>query len=578
MVSSYYVSKKRLLSLALTAIFIFLCIFSRLFYIQIVWGSTLQYRAVDQWTRDLPIVALRGDIVDATGRTLVSSYYKYTVYVRAKSVTDPEKVAEVLSKYLDVNYETVFTKATKRNISESTIKRQVDLATVNKIREFNLAGVYFGAESSRQYVYGDFLSQVLGFVSIDNKGQTGLEAYYDKYLSGIDGALLTQADLVGVELTDEQMYYIGAVKGLEVELTIDYVIQSAVENVLNVMMQAHTPKNAKCIVLDVTNGEILAMGSRPSYNLNDIPRDNVSLLMEYSRNTLLTDVYEPGSTFKVLTAAASLQEAANGNPNGFDANYIFRNNSNTRYIDGSKISCWTKHLNGKHCNQNLQMALNNSCNPIFTDIALSLGKETMYKYLSSFGYGQLTGIDYIGEQAGILVSENSVTNGDLARIGFGQTIAVTPLQLIMATAAAVNGGKLYQPYFVKQITDPTTGKVVKTTLPTIKSQPIDQSTSKLIAQMLQGVVTNGSGKQAYIEGYEVGGKTGTAQKYANGSIAVGKYVSSFVGFFPASSPKYMALMIVDEPVGASYGSIVAAPYAKTIFQTIIDYYDIAPLS
>ncbi|MCX4286615.1 MAG: penicillin-binding transpeptidase domain-containing protein, partial [Clostridia bacterium] len=304
---------------------------------------------------------------------------------------------------------------------------------------------------------------------------------------------------------------------------------------------------------------------------------SMEYLMKYSKNTLLTDVYEPGSTFKVLTAAACLEEYRRGNPKAFSAEHIFGNSSGIRIIDGSKISCWTKHANGKHSNQNLSDALNNSCNPIFTDIALSLGKSTMYEYLDKFGYGSVTGIDFSGEQAGILVPKTSVTNGDLARIGFGQTIAVTALQLCMATASAVNGGLLMQPYLVKEISDPTTGKVVKRFSPTVVNRTVSAETSAQIASMLKRVVDEGGGKNAKIEGYQVGGKTGTAQKFVDGALATGKYVSSFIGFFPASSPKYLALMIVDEPEGQSYGSIVAAPYAALVFQEIINYKNISPL-
>ena len=249
-------------------------------------------------------------------------------------------------------------------------------------------------------------------------GQTGLEAYYDKYLQGINGKLLTETDLVGSELTNGTMSYIPSVDGLTVTLTVDSVIQTVVENVLELAMYQQKPQAARCIVMDVTTGEILAMASKPSVDLNNLPRDNLEYLMKYSKNTLLTDVYEPGSTFKVLTASACLEEFRNGNSKAFSAEHVFGNSSGTRIIDGSKISCWTKHANGKHSNQNLSDALNNSCNPIFTDIALSLGKDTMYEYLHKFGYGSVTGIDFAGEQAGILVPKSAVTNGDLARIGF----------------------------------------------------------------------------------------------------------------------------------------------------------------
>ncbi len=578
MQQEYYISKKRLLTLIVAAIFLFAVIFCRLAYIQVIWGKDLQVKASEQWQRDLPIKAYRGDIVDANGNLIATTETGYSVYARPKSVTDAEHAAKILSEVLELDYQTTYEKLTKKGVSEVTVKRQIDGDKASEIRSANLDGIYLASEGVRSYVYGDFLSQVLGFTSSDGVGQTGLEAYYDKYLQGINGKLLTETDLVGSELTNGTMSYIPSVNGLTVTLTVDSVIQTVVENVLELAMYQQKPQAARCIVMDVTTGEILAMASKPSVDLNNLPRDNLEYLMKYSKNTLLTDVYEPGSTFKVLTASACLEEFRNGNSKAFSAEHVFGNSSGTRIIDGSKISCWTKHTNGKHSNQNLSDALNNSCNPIFTDIALSLGKNTMYEYLNKFGYGSVTGIDFAGEQAGILVPKSAVTNGDLARIGFGQTIAVTALQLCVATAAAVNGGLRMQPYLVKEISDPTTGKVVKRFSPTVVERAVSAETSAQIAKMLQRVVEEGGGKNAKIEGYQVGGKTGTAQKFVDGALATGKYVSSFIGFFPASSPKYLTLMIVDEPQGQSYGSIVAAPYAKLVFQEIINYKNIAPLT
>lgn len=578
MQQEYYISKKRLLTLIVAAIFLFAVIFCRLAYIQVIWGKDLQVKASEQWQRDLPIKAYRGDIVDANGNLIATTETGYSVYARPKSVTDAEHAAKILSEVLALDYQTTYEKLTKKGVSEVTVKRQIDGDKASEIRSANLDGIYLASEGVRSYVYGDFLSQVLGFTSSDGVGQTGLEAYYDKYLQGINGKLLTETDLVGSELTNGTMSYIPSVDGLTVTLTVDSVIQTVVENVLELAMYQQKPQAARCIVMDVTTGEILAMASKPSVDLNNLPRDNLEYLMKYSKNTLLTDVYEPGSTFKVLTASACLEEFRNGNSKAFSAEHVFGNSSGTRIIDGSKISCWTKHANGKHSNQNLSDALNNSCNPIFTDIALSLGKDTMYEYLHKFGYGSVTGIDFAGEQAGILVPKSAVTNGDLARIGFGQTIAVTALQLCVATASAVNGGLRMQPYLVKEISDPTTGKVVKRFSPTVVERAVSVETSAQIAKMLQRVVEEGGGKNAKIDGYQVGGKTGTAQKFVDGALATGKYVSSFIGFFPASSPKYLTLMIVDEPQGQSYGSIVAAPYAKLVFQEIINYKNIAPLT
>jgi len=556
--------------------FIFIVIFFRIFYIQIIWGKNLQAKATDQWTRELPLTPLRGEILDTNGVVLATSETSYSVYLRAKNVSDSVKVAQILSDILEIDYTTVLNKATNKGVSEVTIKKQVSPEKISTIRSFDLDGVYIVEDSTRVYPYGDFLSQVLGFVSIDNVGQGGLELYYDKYLKGTSGEILTQTDLIGKELSDESILYLPSIDGLTLNLTIDFTIQSILENLLPKIMVAHSAKGVRSIVIDCNTGEILGIASKPSVDLNNLPRDDVSTLMAGTKNLLITDVYEPGSTFKVLTAAANLEEYHKGNQKAFSPQYVF-NNLGYRVVDGGKINCWTKHVGSKHSNQTLADALSNSCNPCFTDIALSLGKDTMYSYLNAFGYGTMLGIDLLGEQSGLLLDKNNVTNGDLARIGFGQSIAVTPLQLAYATAAAVNGGRLMTPYIVKSITD-SKNNLIKSYYPVEKNKVISQEVSRLLAEMLEGVVSNGSGKLAYIEGYRVGGKTGTAQKYENGVIAQGKNVSSFVGFFPSNNPQYLCLMIVDEPVGVSYGSQVAAPYVKMIFEQIIAYKNIAPVS
>ena len=276
-----------------------------------------------------------------------------------------------------------------------------------------------------------------------------------------------------------------------------------------------------------------------------------------------------------MTAAANIEEFLSQNPKAFSLDYIF-NPNRYRIVGGKRIKCWSTHAGGKHANENLAAALNNSCNPCFVDIALSLGKETVYGYIEAFNYGKTTGIDFDGEALGMLVPKSAVTEGDLARISFGQTIAVTPLQLACATAAAINGGVYYEPFLVESIYD-NKGNIAEIINPKPKGRVISEKASAILAGYLQDVVTSGSGKQAYIEGYEVGGKTGTAQKYENGIIAAGKYVMSFVGFFPASSPKYLALCVVDEPVGGLYGSTVAAPLVKKIFEGIINSKNLKPV-
>ena len=458
-------------------------------------------------------------------------------------------------------------------VSELTVVRRADAALAEKLAAYDLPGVYYARDNTRTYPYGELLCQVLGFTSTDNEGLTGLEQYYDKYLAGMDGEILYDTDLVGVEIEGGNAAYLPATDGLNVALTVDKDIQIIAEEAMADAYLTYSPVSAQCIVLDPSNFEILAMVNYPGYDLNDVPREDTDLLNSLTRNRLISDIYEPGSTFKIVTAAANIEEYLQGNASAFSLSKIF-NSSRTRTVDGTTIRCWSNHANGKHSNQTLAEALNNSCNPCFVDIALSLGKQTFYDYLESFGFGKNTGIDFSGESQGMLIPESAVRDCDLARIGFGQSLAVSALQLACAGAAAVNGGYYCQPRLVKSISDD--GNIEEEFSPVLMNRTVSEEASRTLASLLEGVVANGSGSKAYIEGYKVGGKTGTAQKYENGAIASGKYVSSFLGFFPADDPKYLALVIVDEPQGAYYGSVVAAPYAKRIFEGIIEVRGIAP--
>lgn len=545
-----------------------------MFYVQIIWGNDLQEKAIDQWTREIPVVAERGKIFDVNGVILADNDDTYTVFVRKKAVKDLNALTVALSETLGLNYEYVKKRLTETVSSEITVKKQVTKAQINALIAYGFEGVYYSRDNSRIYPYGEFLTQVLGFTSTDGKGQSGIEQYYDKYLSGIDGEILYETDIVGVEIDGGKASYIPATKGLNLKLTVDYEIQQLCEAAMTEAMEITHAKSAQMLVLDPSSGAIRALSIKPSYNLNEIPRDDLAALFKKSRNNIISDVYEPGSTFKILTAAANIEEYLNGNKNAFSVSHIF-NSSRYRYIDGQKVKCWSNHSNGKHSNLNLQGALNNSCNPIFVDIALALGKETMYKYIELFNYGATTGVDFAGEAQGMILPISAVQNVDLARIAFGQTIAVSALQLASATAAAINGGKYYTPYLVEEIYSED-GIIAEKFDAKYKHRVISERASKMLSEMLEGVVKDGSGKKAYIEGYRVAGKTGTAQKYENGIIAAGKYVASFVGYFPADNPKYLALVIIDEPQGEYYGSTVAAPYAKQVFEGIINVKGLKP--
>lgn len=541
---------------------------------QVAWSGELAGRAIDQWTREIPVIAERGEITDRNGELLAGNATKYTVFARSNAVKNAENTAKKLSETLGVPYETVLKKLTGKKASEVTVAKKTEKEAVQKLAGLSLNGVYFSRDNERTYPKSDFLSQVIGFTSSDNTGAAGIEKYYDSFLRGKDGEILYETDLVGLRLNGAAGAYKPAENGYNLRLTIDSGIQTIAETALKRASQQYNPKSAECIVLDPDTFEILAMACTPSYDLNNVPRDDIPLLNTLSRNRMVCDIYEPGSTFKVITSAADLEEWKKGNKAAFSPTHVF-SSSRTRTVDGTTVKCWSNHANGKHSCQTLADALNNSCNPCFTDMALALGKDTFYDYLAAFGFGKTTGLDFGGEASGMLLAETAVRNCDLARIGFGQTVAVSGIQLACAVASCVNGGYYYEPRLVKEIYA-SDGYVLQKNAPKLKNRTVSEDTSRLLAGMLEGVVEKGSGKKTYIEGYRVGGKTGTAQKYENGHIAAGKYVSSFVGFFPANAPKYLALVVIDEPQGAYYGSVVAAPCAKEIFSSIIDAKNVPP--
>ena len=548
--------------------FIFCLFLARFFYIQVIWKDKLRYLALDQWTREIPVHAGRGNIYDTNGELLAGNTAAYTVYARANAVEDAEGAAAALSGTLGVPIEELLPKLSDKSKSEIVLLRKTGKETVEALSGQNIRGVYFSRDDVRVYPYGQLACQVLGFTSFDGSGTTGIEHYYNTFLKGEDGEILYETDLVGVDLERAGISYLPAKDGLSVRLTLDYRIQSLAEQVMGRVLEESQAKGARAIVLDPSDASVLTMVNLPAYDLNDIPRDDIDALNALSRNKIVSDIYEPGSTFKIVTAAANIEEGLKGNSRALPLNHVY-SSSRTRSVDGTTIKCWSDHKNGKHSNQTLAEALNNSCNPCFVDIALALGKQTFYDYLEAFQFGRATGIDFAGESIGMLLPESIVRDCDLARIGFGQTIAVSPLQLACAASSAVNGGYYYAPRLVEELFSED-GSIREKTEKKLLHRTVSEEASRILSSMLEGVVRDGSGKKAFIEGYRVAGKTGTAQKYENGHIAQGKYVSSFVGYFPANEPKYLALIIVDEPQGSYYGSTVAAPCAKEIFQGIID--------
>ena len=563
MVKISHISIRRRLSATLLLITFFLCILSgRLLYVQIINSDSLRTLAFEQWTRDLPFTADRGDITDVNGIKLASSMTLYTMYCRPSDVKEAEKIATFVSDALDIDKTLLYTRLTKKGVSEVRLCRRVTRAEMLEVEQRDFSGIYFTADSARYYDQGDFLTQLLGFTDADNKGQSGLELQYDRYLTGINGYSYTETDLIGRELEDGDTYYVAPQKGMNVRLTIDYYMQAAAEKAVKDACARYDAKSVSCVMLNADTGAVLAMAQAPSYDLNDIPRDDVNSLMENSSLNAVTDMYEPGSTFKILTSAIGLETGATKN------SYYCGGSCS---VDGQRIRCWRSIGHGS---QDFRHGVYNSCNCVFVDVALTAGKDTMYDYFDKFGLGQKTGIDFYGESAGMLIARDSVKNVDLARIGFGQAVAVTPLQLASAVASCINGGYLYRPYVVEEILSQE-GELAYRGGSYVKNTTISASTSEKLKDILYGVVDEGSGKNAAVEGYKIGGKTGTAQKYADGAIAAGKYISSFVGFTEINGSNIVCLFLVDEPQGyVYYGSIVAAPYVGEIFSALFSQYDV----
>ena len=558
--------RKRISAFILAISFLFFALIARLAYVQIFNSGFLQLKAYGQWTRDLKITAERGKIYDANGATLAVSFTTYDVYVRGREVKDAAKVASVLSKKLNMDYNILYDKVNIKTSSEVLIKLQVDSNTAKEILKEDLSGIFLSESIKRYYPYGDLLTQILGFTTIDNVGQAGVEAYFNEILSGENGYFLVQSDLQGKEIENSLRTYVEPVAGDNIYLTIDANFQYIVEQTLEKIMIEQKCKSASCIIMNANTGEIVASSSKPSFNLNDIPRDDASMLMEMTKNKIVVDVYEPGSTFKILTMSSAIES---GNANIDDNFYC----SGYSVVDGQKIKCWKTTGHGS---QDLTTGLVNSCNCVFMALSQRMGTQTFYEYLKNFGLGSKTGIEIASESSGILMQESTVKNVDLARIGFGQAIAVTPLQLVTAVSAAVNGGILYTPTIINKTT--SSDDTIKTfATENKKRQVLSAGTSNIINEMLKKVV-NKTEEYSFVEGYDVGGKTGTAQKYENGAIARGKYISSFIGTYRASKPEYVILLLVDEPgAGAYYGSVVASPYAKEIFSKMFEHLNIEPI-
>lgn len=566
--------RKRLVLLMGGFFLLFLCVCVRLVDLQIVRQKELTARGVKQWTRSGVVSARRGDIVDTNGKLLAQSVTSFILTARPRDVKNVNALAGVLARELGLSEETIIKKLSGSKAASVTLARQISREDADRLRAIRqsaenldsdaLIGITFDEDVSRWYPMGTLLAQVLGLCNVDGEGQSGLELKYNGELSGKPGRIVTEVDARARTLPDGVTLYVPAEQGHTLRLTIDRDVQAAVERAVRECAQVNDAVSVQAIAMDVNTGAVLAMAMYPTYDPANPPRDDLDKLNELMRLTVLGDVYEPGSTFKMLTASAAIDCGATSPQEGFYC-------SGKITVDGSTVRCW----GAPHGAETMARALENSCNPVFTQLALRLGSERFYQYLHAFGLGSRTGIDLYGEASGILIGQNRVKNVDLARIGFGQSVAVTPIQMITAACAVVNGGRLMKPYLVEAIED-SDGDVLKQTSPKVVSTPISAETSATMRKLLYGVVENGGGKNAKVNGYAIGGKTGTAQIYRNGKIESNLHIGSFVGFAPADNPRVALLVTVNEAkVKPDYGGTTAAPFAAQIFEEILPLLGVA---
>ena len=558
--------RKRIWLMTLTLAALFLLVIGRIATLTIHDAAALTQRGVAQWTKAGTVTARRGSIIDRNERILALSATAYTVTADPRLVTDIGAFLDTLAPVLPLDREAATKKLSDNTKGSVILKRQVDRETVDRLRTLKneapekacLSALSFDEDVSRWYPYGSLLSQVLGLTTIDSEGQSGLESQYESVLAGMEGSYLRQVDARNRVLAGTEGWYIPSRQGSSIKLTIDATIQEIAEKAMRECLEVNSAESVTCIVSDVRTGGILALCIKPDYDPNEPPRSDVSALTELMRITAISDVYEPGSTFKILTAAAALDSGVTTPEDSFYCSAKVK-------VDGDTIRCWGR----AHGAETMAEGLKNSCNPVFVELALRMGTDAFYRYLHSFGLGKKTGIDLPGESGGILIGSRYVKTVDLARIGFGQSVAVTPLQLVMACNAAINGGKLMKPYLVSEIQDEF-GQPLQRFNPTVVATPIRAETSETLRGLLEAVVSEGGGKNAKIDGYRIGGKTGTAQVYKEGKIVSNVHIGSFYGFAPAEDPLISVLVIVNEAhVPVDYGGTTAAPFARQIFDEVL---------
>lgn len=555
-------NRKKIVVIFLCCSLALLMLGTRLVYIMIYKSEYYTTLAEDLHQRERAIKAARGKIIDANGCVLATNKTVCTISVIHSQIEEPEAVVEMLVNELELTEETARKKVEKVSAIEK-IKSNVSKETGDIIREYNLSGVKVDEDYKRFYPYDSLASKVLGFTGSDNQGIIGLEVKYEDYLKGKEGIIYTVTDARGVEIDEEGENRKEPIAGNDLHISMDMNIQSYATQLAEQTMEAKMADAVSLLVINPQNGEILAMVNTPEFNLNEpftllsgeeATQDALNMMW---RNGCINDTYEPGSTFKIITAAAALEAGVVTTNDTFSCpGFII--------VEDRKIRC---HKVGGHGGEDFIKATMNSCNPVFVDVGLRLGVDRYYSYFKQFGLLDKTGIDLPGEANTIMHKKDNMGLVELATVAFGQSFQITPIQLATTVSSIINGGNRITPHFGVSVTD-TDGKEVETFGYSANNEILSKETSQTMDMILEQVVENGGGQKAYIEGYSIGGKTATSQTLPRGT---GKYISSFIGFYPADEPKVLALLIINNPKGVYYGGQIAAPVVKRLFENILPY-------
>lgn len=561
--------KKKILVVFLAAFILILYLIGRLVYLMVFDAEYYQQKAEDLHERERDIKAARGEIIDRNGTVLATNRTVCTISVIHSQIENPEKVIEKLSEFLEMDADQVRKKVEKISSIER-IRSNVDKRTGDKIRNLGLAGVKVDEDFKRYYPYNELASKVLGFTGGDNQGIVGLEVKYEKYLKGINGKILTTTDARGIELDGVAEDRLEPEAGNTLRISLDYTMQ---KYALQMAEKVRTEKQADkvgIILMNPQNGEIHAMVNVPEFDLNqpfmlnnEETSENLTdeqrqdALNQMWRNSCINDTYEPGSTFKIITASAGLEEGAVHLTDQFSC-------PGYKVVEDRRIRC---HKVGGHGAENFVQGIQNSCNPVFIEVGLRIGVDRFFDYFRQFGLMDLTGVDIPGEAGTIMHKKENVGQVELATISFGQSFQITPIQLATTVSALVNGGRRVTPHFGMEVLS-AEGKKVKTFRYNAKKHIVSEKTSQTMRELLESVVAEGSGKNAYVEGYRIGGKTATSQTLPR---SANKYISSFVGFAPADDPQILGMCVIYNPQGVYYGGTIAAPVIGKIFENILPY-------